>query len=210
MSLLLLSTVWQNACVVARVYVVAPARLPPKTLGTLSRPITFDVCLPEVRPPIVDVGRRATANLVQRAFAEAGVTAEFSLSGSAPVDVTITLLSQFHGDTSTALSGMSFSIIPGYGGNESTLEVDLAWAGDSQVRRTDHLRYQSREHYFIWLPLIVYPDLIATAGGVWERSEKQEAGLRRMVWRLADDIRLRVAHDGAVPPIELTGGVSCP
>ena len=160
---------------------------------------------------MIDYGRQGTGMRVKRAFAETGITAELRLSTNDPVDVTITLRSENRGEgTSLALSAMSFSVIPGYRVTTSTLTANLAWAGESGARRTDHLRYQSSEHFFVWLPLIIYPDVVATPGGVWTRAEKSDADIRRMVWRLADDIRLRIARDGAMPPTERTGGVACP
>lgn len=208
--LLLLSLGFQSACAVGRVYVAVPPRLPANTLGHLDRPLTFNVCIPDIRPGIIDLGRQGTAYRVRRAFAEVGVTAELETSTNDPVDLTITLRREDGGEhTSLAVSALSFSVLPGYDLTAYTLDADLAWAGEARERRTEHLRYQSSERLFIWLPLIVYPDVVATPGGVWERAEKKDAGIRRMVWRLADDIRMRIARDGAMPTMERTGGVTC-
>lgn len=85
-----------------------------------------------------------------------------------------------------------------------------------QTRRSkdQHRRYESRLTTVFWVPLIVSPDVVASINGGWQSSKMEDGGdrFRRMLQRLADDIRARPGgedDDGAATSAKAVG-VTCP
>ncbi len=109
------------------------------------------------------------------------------------------------------LSFVTLSVIPGYGVARMPLEVSLAWRDPGQAERQERLRYEYSLSTFIWVPLVVHPDLFAGLNGGYDESPKiAQAALERTVARLADDLRVRLASaDPAAPPGDVAG-VTCP
>ena len=236
-------SVWVLAlggCWVGRVSVSLPERLPSKDLPTLAGPISFDLCLAPTAPPPTEVQtfwrdpssddnrvvpvpvrapewerqRQEVGGRIQTILSEAGVPAELTPVAGSSVVFTVTLGGKNPFDSwSTLLSLFTFSLVPGYSVGSETLDVDLAEPGAEQGPKQEHLQYESRERFFFWAPLIVYPDLFASTSGGWQSSKMDDADKNlfpRLVQRLADDIRVRLGAAGAGASGSRVGTVACP
>lgn len=202
-----------TGCVVGAARVDTPARLPSRTLPPLRRPISFDVCVPHnIEPPSgFEKERLAEGDTVRNALSRAGVPAQLTSTAGSPVEFTLTRRGvEYDGIWSVVVSGLTLSLVPGYYVERRTVDVDLAWPDAAQVRKNEHLQYQSRMTVFVWLPLVVYPDIIGSINGGWESSKEKDAGFEGMVERLGDDIRTRVGRDRETPPLSEGVGVVCP
>jgi hypothetical protein len=203
---LLASMMAFSGCAVGTAYVSVPARLTSAPLPPLIHLISFDVC----RSPNSSPTREALGDRIRKSLSRAGVTADLSGGGSSPVDVTVTVREDQGPGWSALVSLLTLSVVPGYFVERTTLDVDLAWPDAGQVGRIEHLRYQSRVHRFIWLPLIVGMDFFLAPSGVFQSSKVEDGGFEQMVERLGDDIRARLAHGTAAAPVSGAGGVLCP
>jgi hypothetical protein len=188
---LLLSITALGGCAVGSAYVSAPDRLASNILPPLAYPIRFAVCnMPGHE------SRNELEDRVEKVLSHAGVTAVRSL-GASPVDFTVTVREHFAPGWSAVVSAMTFSIVPGYFAEQKTLDVELAWRDAGQRDEMEHLHYESRTNAVIWLPLIVSMDFFMSTGGGWASSKVEDGGLKPMIERLGDDIRVRLGRDGA-------------
>lgn len=201
-----------NGCAVAVYRISAPERLPANVLPPLTRSITFDVCLDRNGRSLTafEAERGRAGEEIRTELAKAGVTARLESSAESPVHFTVTPGWQSEGDVSWILSALTFSVVPGYGAERRTLDVNLAPADATQGRRPEHLHYLMRTQIFMWLPFIVYPDLVGTLDGGWESLKKREVAFTQMVGRLGDDIRARWGGEGATSRPGVKEGVTCP
>lgn len=211
---LLLATMAAGGCAVGMAHVSAPPRLPAKALPPLYRTISFDVCPApgelRARPQTVEAHRAALGDTVRRSLSRAGVAAKLAASPGLPVDLTITLRETSAPMWSVVLSMLTYSVVPGYGVERKTLDVDLAWDHGARTEKIEHLQYQARTNLFIWLPLIVAPDVIFAVTDGRVAPKVDDGGLTPMIERLGDDIRVRVGNE--VADVEATGrpSVHCP
>jgi hypothetical protein len=202
-----------TGCVVGAARVDTPARLPSKTLPPLTRPISFDVCVSHnIEPPSgFEEERLADGDTVRNALSRAGVRAQLTSTAGSPVDFTLTRRGiEYDGIWSLVVSGLTLSLVPGYYVEWRTVDVNLAWPDAARVRKNEHLQYRSRMTVFVWLPLVVYPDIFAGINGGWVSSKEKDAGFERMVERLGDDIRTRLGRDRETTPPSEGVGVVCP
>jgi hypothetical protein len=204
---LLVATTALGACAVGTTSLTVPDRLPSKTLPPLTRPLRFDVCRspdqeperPE-RPEQQEAQRKAAGDNYRRELAKAGVPVELTPVAGSPVDFTVTLSDGIGNMGSFFLSFLTFSVVPGYAAERTTLGVELASHDPTPAGRPEHLRYQARTNYFIWLPLIVVPEFWFTVGDAWQSRKLDDNGFKQMVGRLGDDLRVRLVGDRAGPP----------
>jgi hypothetical protein len=210
--LLAISVLTLSGCLVGAERVSAPPRLPSEELRPLTRPITFDVCVsPNIQPPYSFEGdRRVWGEKFRDALSRAGVSAELRSTAESPVDFTIARRLDLDGEWSMFLSMFTLSVVPGYSVQRTTLDVDFAWVDAAQVPKNEHLQYRSRKALFMWLPLIVYPDVVGGIGGGWESSKSKDGGFDQMVGRFGDDIRARLGRAGKTPSTARGGAVACP
>jgi hypothetical protein len=198
---LVLSTMALGGCVVGTGYVSAPPRLPSNILPELRQTLSFDVCLapdPTLTPMREEGARRAAwGERVKRSLSRVGVSAELTAAPGSPADFTVTLRDDLGPMWSFVVSLVTLSIVPGYATQRQTLEVDVAWLDAAQAEKTEHLRYQSRTHLFIWFPLVVSQDFILAVSDGWESPKLEDGGFRQMVERLGDDLRARMGRGGA-------------
>jgi hypothetical protein len=207
------ATMMLGGCAVGTAYVSAPERLPSESLPPLTRPISFDICMPpRMRPHSgIERLRQGTGERMRKALSRAGVRAELTPVAGSPVTFTVTFGGTTEGaGSSLALSVLTYSIVPGYFAERRTLDVDLASGEGGPVEKKEHLQYQARTQLFIWLPLIVHPDVIATLGGGWESAKLKDNGFERTIGRLGDDLRARLGPQVDEPPDNGGLGVSCP
>ena len=199
---LLIAALASNGCMVGSAIVEAPPRSP-AALPRLTRPISFDVCVSRDATPFsrLETKRERLGEQVRSALARAGVPAQFRSSAEQPVDLTLNVDQSWNGSTwALVLSALTWSIIPGYIVERTTLDVDLALADAADGRTTEHLQYRSRKTLLIWLPLIVHLDFMMSSGGGWESERSKDAGFDQMVERLGDDLGARLGRDGETPP----------
>jgi hypothetical protein len=158
--------------------------------------------------------RREQGGRIQTILSQAGVLAELTPVAGSTVVFTVTRRDTNPFDSwSTWLSFLTFSLVPGYSVASETLDADLAEPGDEQGPQKEHLQYESREVFFFWAPLIVYPDLLGTISGGWQSSKMNDAAKNRfprLVQRLADDIRLRLGTAEGGASRSRVASVVCP
>jgi hypothetical protein len=196
-----------GGCAVGSVVVRAPERLPSKDLAPLTQPVRFDIC--GVSPQ--GSKREDEGARIRKALWRVGVPAELTPIAGSPADFTVTLGSDGEPELGWTFvaSFVTGSILPGYAVKRTTLDVDLTWRDAEQVRMAEHLRYQVRTTYVVWLPLIIVPDFLWSLSGVWESPELEDNGFRQMFGRLGDDIRSRVVTEVAESDRSKGGGMVC-
>jgi hypothetical protein len=205
----LAATMMLGGCMVGTEYVKAPERLPSKDLPELVHPVTFDVCIsPDIRPlSAFERERRKVGDRIQKQLVSAGVPAELTPVAGSPVTFTVTSSGSYEGPAwSFWLSFFTLSVVPGYFAQHTTLDVNF---GQRDAAENEHLLIGFRSQLFIWLPLLVHPDVFAGLNGGWESSKKHDDAFDRTVERLGDELRLRLGRDGgASRPNE--GRAVCP
>lgn len=218
-KLILLLPMLASGCLVIGVaQVKAPERLPQEGLPPLSQPVSFDVCIPARSWPTQDTpaqresSRRRLGDRIAGALARASVVAELTSTPGRPVRFTVTEREETDHEWSMVLSGVTFSLLPGYMVERRTLDVELSRLDSSQPGKTgmtEHLRYGSATRAYFWAPLIVYPDFIWSPVAGWSSSRYEDGGFERTIARLADDLRDRLGRGGPeASPSELVG-VAC-
>jgi hypothetical protein len=203
---LLVATMALGGCAVGSAYVSAPERLLAKDRPPLGRSIRFEVCKsPDHAPSAEDAASR-----VRTALSRTGVSA-VSAAGPSPIDLTVTLGGDdFDPSWSAIVSGLTFSLVPGYFVQRKSLDVELAWHDAAQGDKIEHLHYEARTKVFIWLPLMLSMDFLLTIDGGWESEKAEDGGVTQMIERLGDDIRARLGRDGAGPVRNEAAGPGCP
>jgi hypothetical protein len=174
-------------------------------------PIIFDVCFsPSLSPRSATEGeRRAIGDRVQKVLSQTGVPAELTSVAGSPVAFTVTLGGHYDHDWSMWASLLTYSVVPGYMVERRTVSVDLASRDTAGGEKDERLEYEARTRRFIWLPLIVYPDFVASINGGWESAKSKDGGFEATVARLGDDLRARLGRAGGVAPTSPAAGVVC-
>jgi hypothetical protein len=210
LSILMLA---MNGCAVGMAHVTAPERLPPKDLPPLTHPVDFDVCISrDISPPSAfERTRAAKGEQIRKVLARAGVPAELTPVAGSPVSFTLKSGKTYEWGWSLFLSFFTLSLVPGYGVDVTTVDVDLSWLDADQVEKIEHLQYRSRMHFFWWLPLVVYPNIFMSINGGWESSKVKDGGYEQILERLGDDIRTRLGRESAGPGADESPkvGVAC-
>lgn len=212
---LLLPMLALGGCAVGFVRVSTPKRLPPHAAPPLEERIVFDVCVPASSPPLtppqIERKRKALGDRVGKALAAAGVSAALTADPGTAARFTVTERAiEYDHVWSALLSFFTLSVIPGYEVERRTLDVNLAWRDPVQGDRRDHLKYEARVRYFVWVPLLAYPDFVVGPNGGWESSKVKDAGFEGTIARLADDLRDRLGRGGVETPPSDVAGVVCP
>jgi hypothetical protein len=212
---LAISVLTLNGCAVGVTRVSVPPRLPPEGMRSVTRPITFDVCIPPNIQPrgAFERERREQGEKIRSALSRVGVSAELKSTAESPVDFTITRHAKDQGVWSVFLSFATLSVLPGYMVSRGIVDVDLAWIDAARVRKDEHLQYESRATTFVWLPLIFYPDFFVGLNGGWESSnvkKRGEAAEEQLFERLGEDIRTRLGRNGEAPPTGRGVRIGCP
>jgi hypothetical protein len=112
------------------------------------------------------------------------------------------------GLVSGVLSALTFSIIPGAYQEVHPVAFELYAGGPGETLQRVTLHYEYRLNYWIWLPLIVYPDFLIPVhtDADWERRQLDPV-IQRFV---ADaDARLAAAGAGPVPAAARTALHGC-
>lgn len=203
-----------SGCAVGIVSVRTPERLPAESLPPLTRRVSFDVCIPPGRGPLtpaqIEHERKTQGDRIHAALSRAGVEAELTSSPGSPARFTVTERVQHEHVWSGLLSFFTLSVIPGYVVDRRTLDVDLALGNPAQAGTREHLEYETRASTFIWVPLIVYPDVFVGINGGWVSAKGKDAGFEGTVQRLADDLRHRLGRGEPDSPWSEVDGVVCP
>jgi hypothetical protein len=199
---LLFAVVALNGCVYGTAFVSAPERLSSTTLPPLTRSLRFDVC--DAR---VGLDRAKEGTRFRKALWRAGVPAEMAPAWGMPVDFVITRGGGLEYGWSAIASAFTGTLVPGYAVQRTTLDVDLTWRDAEHVEQFEHLRYEARMSFVIWLPAILAPDVVFILADGWASPKVEDGGFRQMVERLGDDIRVRMAStpSSGNPP----SGTSC-
>ncbi len=203
-----------SGCAVGVVSIRTPERLPPEGLPALTRPLRFDVCLrlEGWEPSTTEFlrhGRLPLGDALRTALARAGVEAELvSIPGSAAHFTVAQPAPSYEHGWSMMLSMFTLSVVPGYAVERHPLHVNIASTDASRAGRPEHVEYETTVSHFVWVPLIVHPDYVASINGAWQSARYEEGGFERMVQRLADDLRARFGRAGAV--WNEADGVTCP
>lgn len=174
-----------SGCAVGLASVDSPSPARAESPPVLPGEVSFDVALPwrggqtdrweeRIRKAFAGQGIRVVPT---RSRTEAQLGTHFWVSWTTATEHPASII----------LSFLTLSAIPGYGVERTRYDVDVEYRDAAGNAWRDHLQYEDRIRYFVWLPLIVHPDFIGSINGGWT-SEKVNSGLERVVGRLAADL----------------------
>lgn len=96
------------------------------------------------------------------------------------------------------LSFLSLSAIPGYIVDRTRVDMPFALMDANGAIIRDSYRYEYRDRYFLWLPLVFNPDVIMGVNGGYINESKENKGLELVLTRFLYDVSERVRQKPAV------------
>ncbi len=202
---ILATAVVLSGCVTGFVRVRTPERLPPESLPPLTERVSFDVCMG--RPTPREYDRALLGARIRTVLARGGVQADLVARPGAAARFTVTERQpRSEYGWIYGISAWTFSIMPGYLVERTTLEVNLA---PPPVQR-ERLTYERQMEHFVWLPFVVHPDFGGVVGSPWTSARYDDGGLEDTILRLADDLRVRLGGAGEGAPGAEARAVACP
>lgn len=88
---------------------------------------------------------------------------------------------------SMAISFFTFGAIPGYAVDQTKVDIQFVAKDENGETIQDRYNYEYRERYFLWLPLIFYPDIVMGINGGYIKKSKEDLGLDLVLRRFILD-----------------------
>ncbi len=100
-----------------------------------------------------------------------------------------------------AISVATFGILPGYGVGRTIIDMPFTAKDANGEIIQERYKYEQRNRYFLWLPLIFYPDIVATLNGAYVNKDKEDLGLELVLNRFIHDASERMNQPSNDPMI---------
>jgi hypothetical protein len=93
---------------------------------------------------------------------------------------------------SMLISFITFGVIPGYGVDQTEIDIQFATRDADGEMIQGRYKYEYRDRYFLWLPLIFYPDIVMGINGGYTNKNKENLGLELVLNRFILDASERM------------------
>jgi hypothetical protein len=194
---LILLTNGLTGCAVGIITVNAPETSVQQNPIFIDRDVYFDVCVPSDQDTALErahtkwIWTSTIKEVLQRDF---GVRAheEAPATDKPYFHFLVTPIKDKHktglNNLSFTISLLSFSVIPGYAVDQRKIDIQFATMDWDGAIIQDNYTYEYQIRYFLWLPLIFYPDILMGINGGYENTNKKNyLGLVRVIDRFILD-----------------------
>jgi hypothetical protein len=175
-----------QACMVGIIKVEAPQVPLTKNPVDIGRDVSFEVCVP---PEVKKLGKASEAFFQKEKSKkiEALFQEEFGIYAHPEAPATdkpyfhfliFPQIHDYHYIFSGVISVLTLGVIPGYLVEQAKIDIQSA-AKDANGRIIkENYAYEYRVRYFLWLPLIFYPDFVLSINGGYVNKDKDDLGLK--------------------------------
>ncbi len=182
-----------QACAVGIMKVEGPHVPPITNPASIDRDVYFEVCVP---PELRNTGWKNEMNRKIEAVLQRDFTTQAHPEAPAIDKPYFHFLFMPETDNlyvaSVLISFITFGVIPGYGVDQTKIDIHFSARDVDGEMIQGRYKYEYRERYFLWLPLIFYPDIVVGVNGGYTNKNKENLGLELALNRFIFDASERM------------------